>query len=623
MRAYGSSALLLVAAAAALIGEPQRTAYDGRSDDLLTAGLGAAGLRGAAPGFADPLQPTWAEQRRRAIYQNYRGLIDVSAEGGYGTAYGASGDAGIAGIEYVATMSRPGGGPPAALLLQIPAGFDAARPCLVVVASSGSRGLYGALPTAGEWGLRRGCAVAHTDKGTGMGLYDVDQRLGLDTQGRVVPAAAAAFAPSDAELAGLPPHSLAFRHAHSRTNPEADWGRYVLQAGQLALQLLDREYAGRGLPRFTAARTQIIAAGISNGGGAVLRALELDRRGFFDGAVVAEPNVAVAGEYGLRVGAESPRRIAALGLYDSVTLHALLQPCAILAEPLALVPLGGLIALAQARHAAWCRSLADAGLAAGDDAGAQAQSARAQLIAAGIEPEALQLGALNLQFGLWTSVATTYAAAYARASVAGHPCGLGFAALDAQGAPRALTDIELARAFSDYNGIPPGGAIGLVRRTAEGRWAAADAQGFATVRCLRDLRETLQPALAALALRGDAGRRPVIVLHGRDDSLVAVNHSSRGYVAASWGRRGADGRDALRYYELPGVQHFDAFVPLPGMRGPYRPMQPHLNAALDLLQARLAQGRPLPPSQVVREAIRAEPGADAIGWRDGILSIPR
>ena len=33
------------------------TSYNGTSDDLLTAGLGKTGLAGAAPGFADPLQP--------------------------------------------------------------------------------------------------------------------------------------------------------------------------------------------------------------------------------------------------------------------------------------------------------------------------------------------------------------------------------------------------------------------------------------------------------------------------------------------------------------------------------------------------------------------------------------
>ncbi len=55
-------------------------------DDLLTAGHGLDGLRMAkAPGFMDPAQPTSAELRRRAIWSNWRGIADLSADGGYGT----------------------------------------------------------------------------------------------------------------------------------------------------------------------------------------------------------------------------------------------------------------------------------------------------------------------------------------------------------------------------------------------------------------------------------------------------------------------------------------------------------------------------------------------------------
>ncbi len=55
------------------------------TQDLLTAGLGKTGIGGAAPAYADPLAPTALELRRNAIYSNYRGLVDFSAAGGYGT----------------------------------------------------------------------------------------------------------------------------------------------------------------------------------------------------------------------------------------------------------------------------------------------------------------------------------------------------------------------------------------------------------------------------------------------------------------------------------------------------------------------------------------------------------
>ena len=44
---------------------------------------------------------------------------------------------------------------------------------VVTATSSGSRGVYGAIGTAGEWGLKKGCTVAYTDKGSGMGFHDL------------------------------------------------------------------------------------------------------------------------------------------------------------------------------------------------------------------------------------------------------------------------------------------------------------------------------------------------------------------------------------------------------------------------------------------------------------------
>ena len=67
-------------------------AYDGSTDDLLTGGLGASGLvsTAGAPALSNP--PTPAELRTRAIYTNYRALVDVSLGGGYRTLYGPNVD---------------------------------------------------------------------------------------------------------------------------------------------------------------------------------------------------------------------------------------------------------------------------------------------------------------------------------------------------------------------------------------------------------------------------------------------------------------------------------------------------------------------------------------------------
>src|SRR5688500_15921947 len=119
---------------------------DGIGDDLLTAGLGKTGLTLAAPGFADPLNPTAAELRRRAIYVNYRALVDMTAGGGYGVLYGpnvavdgtpTASEGKIAGEEYLTFAGDEAGRRNVTIMVQIPAAFDPAQACIVTAPSSG------------------------------------------------------------------------------------------------------------------------------------------------------------------------------------------------------------------------------------------------------------------------------------------------------------------------------------------------------------------------------------------------------------------------------------------------------------------------------------------------------
>src|SRR5690625_759364 len=67
----------------------QRSSDHRGQDDLLSGGLGLEGLRTpAAPAFADPLQPTAAELRRRALWTSWRGIADLRP-GGLGESYGS------------------------------------------------------------------------------------------------------------------------------------------------------------------------------------------------------------------------------------------------------------------------------------------------------------------------------------------------------------------------------------------------------------------------------------------------------------------------------------------------------------------------------------------------------
>src|SRR5437867_4419470 len=144
------------------LGAVTSVSYDGTTDDLLTAGLGKTGLGGAAPVAADPLNPTAAELRKIAIFNNYRALLDITAGGGYGSLYGPNVDAKgvvtasegkIAGTEHIAYSDDGTGKQNITMMVQVPASFNPASPCIVTGTSSGSRGVYGAIGTAGEWGL--------------------------------------------------------------------------------------------------------------------------------------------------------------------------------------------------------------------------------------------------------------------------------------------------------------------------------------------------------------------------------------------------------------------------------------------------------------------------------------
>jgi hypothetical protein len=61
-------------------------------------------------------------------------------------------------------------------------------PCIVAATSSGSRGVYGAAPTTGEWALNKGCAAAYNDKGTGVGAHDLDHDRAYAMDGTLVQA---------------------------------------------------------------------------------------------------------------------------------------------------------------------------------------------------------------------------------------------------------------------------------------------------------------------------------------------------------------------------------------------------------------------------------------------------
>src|SRR5262249_54988981 len=224
--------------------------------------------------------------------------------GGYGVLYGPNvgidgghtdSEGKIAGDEYIAFANDASGRKKVTMMVQVPSQFDPTKACIITAPSSGSRRSYGAIATA-EGGLKHGCAVAYTDKGTGTGAHDLDANtVNLIRGERASVADAGDNSNFTAGLTGAEreafnaatPHRFAFKHAHSQQNPEQDWGENVLESIRFAFYILQQKYG----PRVDKRSTIVIASSVSNGGGASLRALEADRDRLLDGVAVAEPNV--------------------------------------------------------------------------------------------------------------------------------------------------------------------------------------------------------------------------------------------------------------------------------------------------------------------------------------------
>lgn len=554
----------------ALASEIRETRHSG-SDDLLSAGLGLAGLRAKPPAFADAAAPTPQELRRRAIHANWNGIADLGPLGGYGTLYGGVPD--VPGREYQAFAKLPGAHAPFRVLAQVPDAFDAKARCLLVAPASGSRGVYGAIALAGAWGLPRGCAVVYTDKGAGTGYYDFDSRTGVALDGT---RAARGAAPLEFEPAHAAAGGVAVKHAHSGDNPEADWGRHVLAAARFGLAMLDRAFP-QAAP-FTPANTHVIAVGLSNGGGAALQAAGLDEAQMLSGVVALEPNVHVEG-----------RGRAA---FDYITEAALYLPCALLDARFETTPFARVPAVLPAWRAR-CARLHEAGLVGGGDVAAQAADAVERLRAGGWDEATIATAASTTAFDLWRAIGATYTSAYLRAPADAMPCGFRFAAV-ANGVPVAADAATRAAWWSDASGIPPGAGVALLGgsdASADPTWTGLD--------CLRALwsgdgadARRLHAAVAATAAERPRAGLPILIAQGERDGLLPIAFSSAPYVQMLE----AAGLAPV-YWRVPHAQHFDAFLALPGFGERHVPLLPYGYAALDALWAHLADGAPLPASR--------------------------
>lgn len=602
--------------------------YDGATDDLLTAGLGKSGLGAATPPpVLDAKAPTAAELRRRAIHANYRALADMSPAGGYGVLYGpnvdlsgkdALGEGKVAGDEYLTLLDD------ATLMVQVPDGFNPKEPCIVTATSSGSRGIYGAIGTSGEWGLKRGCAVAYTDKATGTGLHDLasntvnllnGERASAERAGRDSLFTAGLSADERARFLRDHPHRVAIKHAHSQRNPEKDWGQHTLASIEFAFHVLNG-LKDRRAGSYTPENTIVIASSVSNGGYAALAAAERDARGLIDGVAVSEPNVALAD---------------ARSTFDSSTLLNVYLPCASLDAANAQAPLN---TVPQPLREARCASLAKKGLLKSATLPEQAAESQRIINDYGILRDANLVLPSHYALSVPQGIAVTYANSYGRFSVADNLCGYSFAATAASGPnagdPVSAAGLELS--FATSNGIPPTAGINLVNNLSVGgakedRLSVSPSSGMRDLNldgalCLRALATGVDPVsgkplegamreqhrrvqrgIEETRLTGNLRGKPAVFVNGRADAILPPNHASRAYFVRN---KAVEPASKLHYYEVTNAQHLDVLNGIGGFDSRYVPLNVYFIQALNIMWDHLKSGRALPVSQLVRTTPRGQ-----------------
>ena len=654
---------------AGIAGAIAEKAYDGTTDDLLTGGLGKTGLMGAAPAYAVPATPTASELRRNAIYNNYRALVDYTAAGGMGVLYGPNidlnggntlGEGKIAGREYIATADDGTGQQNVTLMVQVPDSFDAKKPCIVTATSSGSRGVYGAIGTAGEWGLKRGCAVAYTDKGSGNGLHDLTSGAVMARDGTMLTAATAAgkavfqsaAAASDvAAFNTATPNRVAYKHAHSQQNPEKAWGTNTLDAVRLAFYVLNERYGtataadpSKKTRTILPANTIVIASSVSNGGGAALAAAEQDTEGLIDGVAVSEPNAQPGANTGLTIQ-QGAANVATHSkpLIDYFTYANVYQPCAALsaqasqALAAAFWP-AAFTTAAQNR----CTALAARGLVTGATLAEQADAALAKLNSYGWQAETNFFHQSHFRFAT-NSIVVTYVNTYGRFSVTDSVCGFSMANTTAIGDVAAQVPATQAGLFASGNGVPPTGGVNLVydrsvggakldflavsptSNTADFALDGAlcmrslvtgkdEATGAALTGTLKAQSDRVIAGISEVQLTAKLRSKPTIIVAGRSDTLLPVNHTARAYFGKNQLTDSASDAAKVRYIEVTNAQHFDTFIAFGALLGydtKAVPLHPYLNQALNAMWSHLTTGAALPVSQVVRTTTRAT-GATAL-----------
>ena len=629
------------------------TTYDGVTDDLLTGGnLNDYGTI-TEPAATDTSSA--ADLRSKNLASNYNAFVDPLSEGGMGVWWGPTsteqlGDASdpdpdmgqVAGTEYTALTNTKGIN--VLLSVQIPDSFDVDNPCIVAAPPSGTRGLYGALASAGDYGLRHGCAVAYNSKGTGEGIHVVGLGKTLAVDNSVVDddsADALFVADYDPAYSNLTEKTVASSHAHSQQNVEKDWGYYTLQSVEFAFYALNRQFSNNRKGRvkrhgrkknFTPHNTTVVAASWSNGGRAAIMPAEEDTRGLIDGVVAVEPNTAMgAVDFSIEQGDQSwgPESVG-WSLYDYFALGGVYMPCA-----------------TGTNNNDRCQELYEKGLLTADTLEGQIVEAQQKLIDNGFLMESIEL-VTNLESN-YPRITANYSNSYGRYRISDDLCQVTFTDVsDGTDAGIINTYVGENIVLNPVNLRPGEEGTGFFGLGKDLCFYALSIHGRSELESIDNLYDTykhdddaydrVQGGLAETVMSGDLQGIPTILIQGRSDQVVAPNHGARAYYARN---RQVENRDDVVYWEVQNGHHLEMFqfyynlgIFGPGENPDIAYLNPYFHEAMDQMFAYLADGTPFAPSQVIRTTpgpigaemfgpVQDAPGAaDAITWAGNTLTIP-
>lgn len=653
-------------------GKAEAREYDGIKDDLLSGGSGFKGLQNPiSPFFENPENPSVSEIRKRAIWHNYRAITDVESPC-YGKYYGPGAGYGseefISGTEIMAISNEN-----VTMMLQIPENFDKSKPFLVAAPTSGSRGIYGGIGVVGEWALKRGFAVVYTDKGTGTGYHILDEDTVILVDGRAVSYDKGRKTTFDSlesckekreeiiyEHNSVLPHRIAVKHAHSGENIQKNWGRFVLESIEFARFILSSRF--KGIEK----KLKVIATGISNGGLCSIMAKEQDRNNIIDGVAVSEPNVTPvqSRDFVIVQGSQPAVTDHSKSLEDYMTFLNVLLPCAALSPLFENAPYRfNAFGITREMCVERALNLKEKGFLEGESIEELASDALSKIRSYGINKEQEILLPAHYALDVTRSVSYTYISQMTGSGVLDHLCGYSFAAVNEKGKPRALSTFETATLFSDQSGIPPFGLIKLIndldpegpcedRKSSSPSTGKKDMNldGALMLRRLvaghdeknnplsedeKSLNTKIRKGMEEIKVKGNLKGCPAVIVTGRSDAVLPVNHTSRPYVGLNYITEKK--KSGLKYYEVTSAHHVDALNMLFRNKETcdkpvdFAPLNVIYIKALDIMVEHLEKGTALPPSQVIRpelpfsdmpEISKKPDEKDIITFKDRTLFIP-